>query len=468
MVFYLQAGMSMLSEALILAAGQGTRASKIAKGSPKSLLKVGGVPILGRILGTLKKLGFTKANIIVGHKGHKIVEEIGRNYGGLSIRYIENHEWERGNLYSLLAAREHQQKKFLLLMSDHLFDSRIVETLSKQRFDDDILILAVDTSKSMPEDTKVLEKNGRIIEINKKLKEFNCVDTGIFLCSPKIFHFAEKAAEGCSGELADCVKCVAEERKARTFDIGKIPSYVPKMRKEIKPFWIDVDTPQDLERARDIIIQKSAKEASDFLAHYVHKPLENNIVRHLSETKITPNQMTVAVNIVAYTATALFLMGHLLVASALTFVVGIMDGLDGKLARVRGESTKLGTMEHPFDLLFEFSWLAALSLFLSNNLGSALPLVLAMVAIIFIAFYRQVYDRFGRTMGKSLDDYGSFERKFRRVAGRRNLYNIHILVWVLLGSPLYALTTILGHAILTSGVYTLRAFMHMHASDRKR
>lgn len=456
----------IISEALILAAGQGTRLSELSKDSPKCLLKVGGVPILERTLKTLKKLGFSKVNIVVGYNGHKIVKEFGNDYDGLSISYIQNRDWEKGNLYSLLAAKEQQNKKFLLLMSDHLFDPRIVENLSKQPLGGDDLILAIDRSEPEPEDTKVLKKNGRIRDIGKVLKKFNCLDTGIFLCSPKIFDFAEKAEKDGS-ELSDCVKHASEEKKARIFDIGTIQSYIPKLRKEAQPFWVDIDTPQDLEQAKEIIIQNSSKEASDLLAHYFHKPLENKIVSHLCETKITPNQITIAVNIVAYTVTALFLMGHLLLASLITFVVGFIDGLDGKLARVRDESTKIGTMEHPFDLLYEFSWLAALGIFLYYSLGNALPIMLAMLAIIFIAFYRHVYDRFGRTMGKSLDVYSSFERKFRRIAGRRNLYNLHILFWILLGFPLYSLITILGHAVLTGGFYTIRAFIHMRESGKK-
>lgn len=458
----------MVSEAVILGAGEGTRLSKVAKTRPKPLLRVGGVPILERVSRSLRELGVTKVHMVIGYEGRKIVEKFGKDYDGLTINYVENPEWEKGNLYSLLAAKKHQKGEFLLLMADHLFDPRIVKHLMKRELGDDALILAVDRENPAPEDTKVLENDGRIINTGKKIREFNCLDTGIFLCSPRIFHYAEEAARSGCGELANCVKHAAEDGVARTFDIGEISSYVPKMRKKVEPYWVDVDTPQDLERAKDTIIQSSAKEASDFLAHYVHRPVENSIVRHLSETKITPNQMTILVNIVAYTATALFLLGNLLAASILTFIVGIMDGLDGKLARVRGESSKLGTMEHPFDLLFEFSWLAALGIYLSYSMESLLPLIFSMLAIIFIAFYRQVYDRFGRTMGRSLDDYGGFERKFRRMAGRRNLYNIHILIWVLIGLPFYCLVTILGHAVLTAGVYGTRVCTHMHAADKNK
>lgn len=208
------------------------------------------------------------------------------------------------------------------------------------------------------------------------------------------------------------------------------------------------------------------KGASDLLAHYVHRPLENMIVKRLVHTRITPNQLTLLTNLAAYLVTALFYLGHLLPASALSFLVGLMDGLDGKLARAKDMATRLGKMEHAFDLLFEFSWLAALSIHLSQSSGSTTPLVLAILSITLIAFYRHCYDTFGRVMNKSLDIYGPFERVFRRVAGRRNLYNIHILAAILIGAPLYSLYSITIHASLTAIIYAWRAAIHLHAADR--
>lgn len=453
-------------EALILAAGRGERLNQVTKGAPKVLAPVAGVPLLCRILDSLKEAGVTTAHIVLGYKGEEIIRRVGKKeYDGLSINYIKNPDWEKGNLYSLLSADKHFKDNFLLVMSDHLFDPRIVKNLTRIR-PEGALMLAVDRGDPSPEDTKVLERSGKIVDIGKELKKHNCIDIGIFLCSPKIFQYAQKAAKDGNGELSDCIRYAALTGDARIFDITKIPSYVSKMRRKVGVFWLDVDTPDDLKRAKSLLVQSSGKGASDLLAHYIHRPIEDNLVYHLSDTRITPNQLTVATNLVAYSATALFFFGHLLLASILTLVVGIMDGLDGKLARVRGKLTKLGTLEHPFDLLFEFSWLMALSLFLSKTLGS-LPLGLSALTIAFIAFYRHCYDQFRQAMGRSLDDYGDFERKFRRIAGRRNLYNIHILVWVVIGAPFYSLVTILGHSILTAVVYAARAGMHMHAADKE-
>ena len=169
-------------------------------------------------------------------------------------------------------------------------------------------------------------------------------------------------------------------------------------------------------------------------------------------------------NVLAYTATALFALGVLLPASVLTFVVGLLDGFDGKLARVTQRTTRVGAMEHAFDLLFEFSWLVALGFYLSRGAGPR-PLLLAATAVTLVAFYRDIYGRFGDITGVSLDVYGDFEERFRRLAGRRNLYNVHILVFVLLGTPVLALYTITAHALLTAIVYAGRAVYWLRRLD---
>lgn len=151
-------------------------------------------------------------------------------------------------------------------------------------------------------------------------------------------------------------------------------------------------------------------------------------------TPITPNQLSLGVNVLAYTVTALFASGLLLAASLLSFVVGIADGLDGKLARVTPQVSRAGSLEHAFDMLYEYSWLLALAWAIQRDQGGITPFVLAGVTIAVVAFYRSVYDQYGKHAGHSLDDAGDFERRFRRIAGGRNLYNPWILPAVVAGA----------------------------------
>jgi hypothetical protein len=103
--------------------------------------------------------------------------------------------------------------------------------------------------------------------------------------------------------------------------------------------------------------------------------------------------------------------------------------------------SKIGSLEHSFDLLFEFSWFIALAWFIFRSTQNPTPLILSLLIILFISFYKHVYDQFSKVMGRSLDDAGNFERIFRRVAGRRNLYKYSNLCqyFIRCASALYSL-----------------------------
>lgn len=441
-------------KALVLAAGQGSRLGKLTRMKPKGLLRVGGEPLLGRILRGLQQAGVQEIWVVIGYKADMIREQISRNYAKMNIHFIEAEKWEKGNLYSLLAAQEVFQQDFLLCMCDHIFDQQIPKTLIDNKCEK-TLVLAIE--RVAEEDTKVLERKGAIFDIGKKINDSNVVlDTGFFLCSPKIFKYANEAAQEGAVELADCVRIAARKRDAHVVDVSG-------------HLWADIDTQEDLSRAKRLLAEHAQKKrgASDFVAYYINRPLENAILYRISDWLfITPNRLTIVTNVLAWFVTYLFFSGHLALASILTFVVGVLDGLDGKLARIRGQTTQLGRMEHPFDMLYEFSWLIALALFLSRSQG-LLPLELCLFSLAFIAFYRFCYDQFSRTMKVSLDIYGRFERAFRRIAGRRNIYNLYIFFAVLFDLPLFALYAITFHSALTAVVYASRASVHLHASDQK-
>ena len=452
-------------KAIILAAGDGTRLKSLTENNPKPLINLLGLTLIERVIQTVKQSSIDEFIIITGYQGDKIKEKLGDGSKyNTKITYVENNEWNKGNGISLLKAKKLVNDNFVLLMSDHIFDPRIIKELINYNLTSSVA-LAIDRKTPVEDDTTVLEKNGKIIHISKNLTNSNGIDTGIFLCTPKLFSYVEDVIKEGMTELSDGIQRAAKNEDGEIFDITTIDSYVTKMRKLVKPWWIDIDTVDDLKQAKNMIIRNASKNPSDALAAYIHRPIENTLVAHLANFNITPNQVTIISNILAYTATALFLLGFLLYASIITFIVGIVDGLDGKLARVKLQSSKLGLLEHSFDLLFEFSWFIALSLFLFSSTGSATPLILSLLIIVFISFYRHVYDQFRNASGMSLDDYGYFERRFKRIAGRRNLFNIPILLSILIGQPIFGLYFITFHTSLTAFVYATRAAKHLRMLD---
>lgn len=471
-------------KALIIAAGDGGRLDNLTKNKSKPLIKLLGLSLIERVILTAKQAGIDEFVIVIGYLGEKIKEKLDDGNGyGVKITYVENKEWQKENGISVLKAKGLLNENFILLMSDHIFDVRILKeivdynirtclaSLGRTLLSSAVrssVVLAVDRKEPLSGDTKVLEKKGKIVDIGKDINKSNCIDTGIFLCSPKIFSYIEKAVKEGKTELAHGIAKVVKNRDAEIFDITQINSYIPSMRKEIKPFWIDIDTKEDLIKAKKILIVDACKGRNDLLATYVNKPIENFIVRRLANTRITPNQITILTNIVAYTSTFLFFKGDLLFASLLTFVVSFMDGVDGKLSRVKLSSSNIGKMEHAFDFLFEHSWYIALAIYLSNTFGT-MTVLLSTFTLLFDGFSNYCEGAFGKVIkNRRLQDYGRIERLFRKFDGRKNSYIIFILIGVLLNAPFWSLVAIFVWSLVSAIFYSSRTVKHLHCMDYKK
>jgi CDP-L-myo-inositol myo-inositolphosphotransferase len=244
---------------IILAAGAGDRMGSLTKDKPKALVQVLGMSLIERVILTAKQAGISEFLVVCGYLGEKIMDNLGNGERfGVRIDYIYNDNWHRGNGVSVFKAKDFLHEEFILLMSDHIFDSRILSELIKHDAESSI-VLVVDRKEPSKDDTKVLEKRGRIKEVGKNIKESNCVDTGIFLCSPNIFSYLEETLEEGRTELSDCINKAAKNGDAEIFDVTQIESYTPKMRKGIEPWWVDIDTEKDLTRAKEMIIENASK-----------------------------------------------------------------------------------------------------------------------------------------------------------------------------------------------------------------
>jgi len=452
---------------LIIAAGRGSRLNELTDDRPKALFPVLGRSLIERVILTSKQAGIKEFVFVVGYLGDKIKEALGNGERfGVRIDYVKNEEWQEGNGVSVLKARELLNDNFVLLMSDHIFDVRILKELVDHQIKGSVM-LAVDKKDPLPGDTKVLEKEGKIVAIGKEIDESNCLDTGIFLCSPKMFSYLEEEIKEDRAELANAIARAAKNEDAEIFDITSISPYISSMRKEIKAFWMDIDTKEDIVKAEKILIENACKGTNDLLATYVNKPIEDFIVKRVANYGITPNQITVLTNIIAYASTILFFKGYLLFASLLTFIVSFMDGVDGKLSRVKISSSRTGKMEHAFDFLFEHSWYIALAFYLSKTVGLS-SIILATFILLFDGFSHYCQRAFeDAEKGYQLVDYGELERKFRKFDGRKNTYIILILFGVLLNVPFYSLIAITSWSFISAGFYCVRTMKHLHMMDRK-
>ena len=118
-------------KAVILAAGCATRLRPYSDDTPKTLLPVGGVPILRRTITSLLRCGFDQFVIGTGYLEHMVREAVGSWFPGLDVSYVINPDYRTtNNAYSLLLMREHvEDDGFILLDGDVVFDLGVVEEL---------------------------------------------------------------------------------------------------------------------------------------------------------------------------------------------------------------------------------------------------------------------------------------------------------------------------------------------------
>ena len=116
--------------ALLLAAGTGTRLQPLTKAAPKCLTEINGVSILERLVNNLRAQGFKRLIVVIGHLGNQIQEFLQQHAGDMQIDYVTNPVYRTtNNLYSLWLAREQIDEPFLLVESDLVFETRLLDDM---------------------------------------------------------------------------------------------------------------------------------------------------------------------------------------------------------------------------------------------------------------------------------------------------------------------------------------------------
>jgi 1L-myo-inositol 1-phosphate cytidylyltransferase len=230
---------------LIVAAGAGGRLRQ--RGQSKPLIPVNGVPLLERVISRARKAGVDRFFVVTGYRAEDVraALDLVSARDAISITLVHNDEWQRGNGVSVSKARSLLNGPFVLTMCDHLVDPTILRDLMASRLEPDTVTLAVDFNiagsiNDLDDVTRVLCSDGRIINIGKVIREFNAIDTGIFLCTPGMFDALQLSQDAGDDSISGAMKVLADQVKARVFDIQD-------------RLWLDVDDPATLDKAEALL-----------------------------------------------------------------------------------------------------------------------------------------------------------------------------------------------------------------------
>lgn len=239
-------------QAIVLAAGSGSRMESLSSTLPKSLLPVAGRPMIAHVLERLQRAGIDDVTVVLGYRGGQIRQALNEDAPrGITLHFVENADFLLGNAQSLWAARAAVRDEFALVMADHLLAPELLRALvdaPRGRCK-----LAVEyAGRSDPraaEATLALVRNGGIVDLGKGITEWNAMDTGAFWCTPLVF--AALIPELRDGELGAVFASLAAAGQLDAVDVTGCA-------------WIDIDTPGDLRQAEALVSQQ---DATEHLAH---------------------------------------------------------------------------------------------------------------------------------------------------------------------------------------------------------
>ncbi len=116
-------------QAILLAAGKGTRMWPLATRTPKPLLEVAGRSLLWRMLDALAAAGARECIVVVGHGASAVTAASQAWRGAMAVRCVPQGE-PRGTGHAVAMAAPHVTEDCLLAMADGLIDAATLTTLA--------------------------------------------------------------------------------------------------------------------------------------------------------------------------------------------------------------------------------------------------------------------------------------------------------------------------------------------------
>jgi L-glutamine-phosphate cytidylyltransferase len=256
-------------KAIVIAAGRGKRLGVHTEEVPKCMVQVGDRPMLAWQWQAMKSAGVEELVLIRGYKGD-VLERFVTDLG-IPARYVDNREWETNNiLLSLACARHELDGPLLFTYSDIIYTPDVAQAVVAAPgpialvVDKDFRLIYEGRTEHPLEEGEVsdLAPDGRIARVGKRalpaadaIGEFiglGKVDAdGARLFRDRI----DALVEQYRGREDEPFQRAARFRNAYLTDLLQdlIDAGTPAWPAFIHGRWREIDTGQDLERARVLV-----------------------------------------------------------------------------------------------------------------------------------------------------------------------------------------------------------------------
>jgi len=247
-------------KAIILSAGQGSRLGHLVDDRPKCLIDFNGRSLLDRQLDTLEANGVHEAVVVTGFHDELVSQAIAKRSGGPNVRTVFNPFYKvADNTGSLYMAREELAGDCLVWNGDTLVSTALMAKVVAN--DRSGICVTIDRKQAYDDDDmKVVEENGRLKAIGKRLDlaRVNAESIGLLAFRAggaeqfrEAIEGAMRTPEGTTIWYLRVINQIAQGGDVWTFDIAGEE-------------WGEVDFPPDVDNARELTARwdKAARAAA--------------------------------------------------------------------------------------------------------------------------------------------------------------------------------------------------------------
>ena len=235
--------------AVVLAAGAARRMRPLTDELPKCLLSVAGHTILSRAVSILAGCRITRITVVDGFAGDRVRSALRSEFPPSWFTFVRNSDYETtNNAYSLWLARRPEEESLLLLDADVVFDAQVAGLLIEDGHANRLAVRS--RGEFEEEDVKIrLGKDGRIRDIGKHVSLDRAAGESVGLAAFSA-RFARRMFDVLERRLlrerrldewyeSAFLELIEAGEAVYPVDLGSLRA-------------IEVDTPQDLLRARNL------------------------------------------------------------------------------------------------------------------------------------------------------------------------------------------------------------------------
>jgi len=225
-------------QAVILAAGEGTRMRPLTNNTPKPLIKVAGKTCIERVLDELPD-DIDEIIIVIGYLGEQIRDHISTTYNGKRVKYVEQDKLD-GTAGALWYTKNMINDRFLVAMADDIYSKKDMEECLRYPW---ALLINKENNENedeLPGGNVTVDASGNLEKINEGLHKDKTFrrSTNLFVLGKEIFSYTP------------IPKALGSEELGLPQTLVQVVQDIPVKIVEAT-HWFKITEPDDLKKAED-------------------------------------------------------------------------------------------------------------------------------------------------------------------------------------------------------------------------